>query len=155
MSQQGKTVDKLIEQLRNIQIQRRTALSLLQDQEDKIVEELRSLTVSNGLSGKQQQRKCQSAVEQAPKGICRADITKEDVSDPKNQTVKDFQPGDKVRITNKPTIFSGRYPTERDRLATVTHITGNRWVWFETESGERTCRLPKNLQKIESDSARW
>ena len=151
MSQdKGKAIELLIERLRTTHIQRQVALQLIQEQEDSILEEIRAIANSDKDQSVDKNRN--NDKQQRTVNNVKTNQTSATNVNTKSQTVDDFETGDRVQIANKPAIFKGKQPTEKDRLATVTHITGNRWVWFKTDSGETTCRLPKNLQKIQGNN---
>ena len=55
--------------------------------------------------------------------------------------------GDRVKITNRVLNPKGCEVTKRDRLATVTRLDEGK-VFFTTDNGTNTWRLPRNLQHL-------
>lgn len=58
-----------------------------------------------------------------------------------------FKVGDRVRILNPKPHWSRVFFTEADEFAKVYHLTAKK-VYFRTDSGIQSCRIPKNLEKI-------
>ena len=61
-----------------------------------------------------------------------------------------FKVGDRVRILN-PKKPCNRFFTEGDGFGKVYHLTAKK-VYFRTDSGIQSCRIPKNLEKIHGNN---
>lgn len=85
--------------------------------------------------------------------LARIEAAADDAPIVPNAATAEFAPGDRVRIRNQ-VNRPRNWPDDADwiqeeaQIATVSEIVNGR-VFFNTDNGIRTWRLPQNLERIE------